>query len=51
MYTYSKDSMNPDFQINLSSIGEWLDVNVPITGGTNQYGITNINRNSIIMNF
>jgi hypothetical protein len=50
-YKYDKDLIIPDFQINLSSYSDWLSNNIPLTGGTNIYGVTSIDNNDVIMKF
>jgi hypothetical protein len=50
-YTYVKNPGNPNYQIDLNSTGDWLYTGVPLTGGTNTYGITYIDRDNVIMKF
>lgn len=51
MYTYIKNPVLPNFQINLNTTTDLFYTNIPLTGGTNQYGVTHIDRQNIIMNF
>lgn len=50
-YTYTKNPVNPNFQIDLDSSTNWLYTGIPLTGGTNIYGITYIDRDNVKMNF
>ena len=50
-YTYVKNPLNPDYQIDLNSTGDWLYTGIPLTGGTNIYGVTYIDRDNAIMKF
>jgi hypothetical protein len=50
-YVYNKNTVTPNFQIDLNSTGNWLYKNVPLTGGTNVYGVTYVDDDNIIMNF
>jgi hypothetical protein len=49
-YTYQKKTV-PSYQIDLTSNGEWLYINIPKTSGSNIYGVTYIDRDNVIMNF
>jgi hypothetical protein len=50
-YTYIKNPIIPDYQIELSSSISWLDPNIQLTDGTNQYGVTYVDNDNIIMKF
>jgi len=51
MYTYIKNPASPNFQINLNTTSDLFYTNISLTGGTNQYGVTHIDRQNIIMQF
>jgi len=50
-YIYIKDYSIPDLNINLSSNENWLYQNIPIVNNINQYGVTYINGDNVIMKF
>lgn len=50
-YTYRKNSTDPDYEINLSSLVNWLNTDIPLVDGTNQYGVTYVDNDNIIMKF
>jgi len=50
-YTYTKNPSNPNFQIDLDSAANWIYTSIPLTGGTNIYGVSYIDRDNVIMNF
>jgi len=50
-YSYVKNPAIPNYQIDLNSTGDWLYTGIPLTGGTNIYGVTYIDRDNVIMKF
>lgn len=50
-YTYIKNPTNPNYSIDLNAPQNWLSLDIPITGGTDQYGITYVDNDNIIMDF
>jgi len=50
-YSYIKNTINPDYTIDLNAPQNWLLLDIPITGGTNQYGVTYVDNDNIILKF
>jgi len=50
-YVYRKNPTDSNYEINLGSNINWLNTDIPLVDGSNQYGITYVDNDNIIMKF
>lgn len=50
-YIYVKNPLNPTLRVELSSMVDWLYSDISIVDDNNQYGVTYIDSDNIVMNF
>jgi hypothetical protein len=50
-YIYVQDPFLPNFEINLSSTGNWLNPDIPLVDVVNIYGVTYVDNDNAIMDF